>query len=72
MMTDLTIGQFAGEARVNVETVRYYERRRLRFRDSNLSSGPRSWVSRCWRSKSCSIYESSPTRAARKCANTRR
>jgi Hg(II)-responsive transcriptional regulator len=37
----LTIGQLAKQARVNRETVRYYERRRLLSRPSRLISGYR-------------------------------
>lgn len=42
-MRDLTIGQMAKKAQVNVETVRYYERRRLIPRPPRPKSGYRRY-----------------------------
>jgi len=42
-MTDLTIGQLASEAHVNVETVRYYERRGLVAQPPSPRSGYRRY-----------------------------
>ena len=42
-MADLTIGQLTGEAHVNVETVRYYERRGLVAQPARPRSGYRRY-----------------------------